>query len=114
MLFCLGTEISADEELKEQKEITSIHDERCRVIFALNHARVVRQIIVESHQRYSNANNHLRNLKRSDNDWVEPFWAKTHCHEEIVEIHAGVNRVVHNNKENTRRRLRDIGMPAIQ
>jgi hypothetical protein len=54
---------------------------------------------------------HLGNLSHRNPDRIEPLGLHSHCHEEVVEIHHGVNTIVHGDEESTRRRVVHVGMP---
>jgi hypothetical protein len=108
----LGLVVAADEELHEQKEVASVHDESSSIVFLLDFARLVGIVKVESQKSDNDTNHHLRNLKACDDYRIEPLRTKFHCHQKVVPIHGRMNAIVHDNKENTWRRGCDIGMPA--
>lgn len=54
-----GFEVSPNEELQEQKEVTSVHDKGCRVVFFFNPTGNVRLEVVKSNQRHGHTDNHL-------------------------------------------------------
>jgi hypothetical protein len=108
--------VPANKELSKEEQVTSIHDEGCRIVFSFNLAIAVGVIheIIKGHQGDGDSNNHLTNLKGRDEHRIEPLGADPHGHEGVVKVHAGVNRVVHDNEKDSRRRCGNIRMPAIE
>lgn len=110
----LRLDVAADEKLQEQEEVAAVHDKGGNVVLCLNVALRISLEEVESSQSDRNAHNHLRNLHRRDNNGVQPTRLQSHRHQKVVAVHAGMNRVVHGHKENTRWRLCNIRVPAVQ
>ena len=113
-LLLLWLKVTANKELQEQKEVASIHDECCRVVFTLNQASRVRFVIIESSQRTSDADDHLRDLENGNDHWIEPLGAELHGHQKVVSIHGSVHTVVHDHEEDSGRRGCHVGMPAVK
>ena len=116
MLGGLGLEVPSDEELHEQEQVASVHDKGGRVVFALELARafLVSRVEVEGRECHGHTDNHLRNLERCDVHWIEPLGSELDGHEEIVEVHAGMDGVVHDDEKDSRWACRHVRMPAVQ
>ena len=63
---------------------------------------------------HTHAHDHLRNLRRRDYHGWQPLGFNVTRHEAVIEVHNGVDAVIHHDKENTGRTGGDIGMPAVQ
>ena len=110
----LWSKVASYKKLQEEEQIAAIHDKRSRIVFLFNLAFRISVVVVKTDESDSYADHHLRNLESSDNHWVEPLWAKVHCHQEIVAIHRSMYTVVHHNKEDARRRSCNVRVPAIK
>lgn len=112
-------QVTFKEELREQEKIASIHDHGGRVVFAVNSTNVaVLQVShlleVQTRQSDGNTTNHLQDLTRGNKHRVEPTRLWLYCDQEIVEIHARMNGIIHDDKKETRRRHGHVRMPAVQ
>ena len=116
MLFdsYFGLVIAPNKKLQEQTEIASIHDECSSVVFLFNHAALIFGVIVESCKSNGDTHDHLRNLKASNDNWIEPLRTELHGHQKVVAVHGCMDTVVHDHKENSWRGCCHIRMPAIK
>jgi hypothetical protein len=115
--------VTSNKKLQKQKEIAPVHDKGCRIVFRPESTRRLAIAIgfvlfclvkVKGRAGDSHTHNHLRNLKAGNNHGIEPLRLQAHGCEKVVSVHAGMYRVVHSNKENTRGRLGCIRMPAVE
>lgn len=115
MLFAtgVGIHISSEEELHKQKKVAHIHDENTGVILKPGPATWFSNGI-EGYNTDNTANHHLCYLSNGNPFGIEPFWLHLNRHEEVVEIHNGVNAVVDCAVDQSRGSMMDVGVPGTQ
>jgi hypothetical protein len=115
--------VTSNKELQKQEEVAPVHDKSCRIVFRPELTRrfaiaigIILFVLVKVKgcAGDGHADDHLRNLKAGDNHGIEPLGLPAHGCEKVVSVHAGVYRVVHSDKENTRRWFGRVRMPAVE
>lgn len=70
--------------------------------------------VVKAKEGDGDAHDHLRYLHSRDNHGIEPTGSGSDGHEKVVSVHGGVDGVVHDDKENSRRGFGDVTVPAVE
>ena len=78
----------------------------------MRNGAIVRSHIDKSRNSKCDTDKHLRYLQKGHHHG--PGWTNLDGHEEIIEIHDGMDAIIHIDKENAAWSMSDIGMPAIQ
>ena len=84
--------------MRKQTKITSVHRKCRNIIFFLNVTRLPLDridVIIIGQCRHPHTNEHLTELHKRDDHWVEPLRTHFDTHEEVVSVHHRMNRVIH-------------------
>ena len=115
-LFARRREVSSQKELQKECQITSVHDQGGNIVFfgqvAIGGLFDKEQVIAQDSGQ--NTDNHLGYLGHSDPDGLKPFRFDAGSHEKVVKVHNGVDRVVHDAKQDSGGGFVDITVPAVE
>jgi hypothetical protein len=110
----LGLNVPAHEELEEQEQVRPVHDEGGRVVLGGNVARRVGLVVVEGCQGNGDAHHHLRDLGDGNDHGVQPLGLTADRHQKVVQVHDGMDGIVHHHEEDSWGARGNVRVPAIQ
>jgi hypothetical protein len=113
LLFLLiaSSKVPTSKKLHKQKKIRPIHQKGSDIV-AVRYGTIVTSNVDKTHNGHKDTYHHLRYLKRRDNHG--PWRTDLDGHEEVIKVHDGMDTIIHLDKENARRRMVDVGMPAVE